>query len=105
MQRDVNARPSLGHQPVSWPARVLRYSGTGAFVAMFYSLILVAIMNAAPAMGPIWASTVSFFLCMPLGYVAHKLFSFPDRTFDAFQPIRFAVTTTLTFFTAVGGMS
>ncbi len=84
--------------------RVLRYGFAGVAVSVFYSLVVIACVSLFPSVRPTIASIIAFFVTLPVGYFAHGKISFSDRPYDAFQPLRFAASTTASFIIAVGGM-
>jgi putative flippase GtrA len=56
---------------------------------------------------PITATTSSilaFIITLPVAYLSHARFSFSDRAYDTFQPLRFALTTAASFVVSTGGM-
>ena len=61
-------------------------------------------MNLPVAVNPVLASAIAFVVTMPVGWFAHSSFSFADRSFDRFQPLRFAVSNGAAFSAAAGGM-
>ena len=84
--------------------RVARYGGVGLGVSLFYSLAVIACVDYWPRIGPTLASVIAFIIALPIAYFAHRNISFFDSQRDAFQPLRFAVTTAASFVLAVGGM-
>jgi putative flippase GtrA len=84
--------------------RVGRYVGVGLPVSLFYSLAVIACVHFWPPTGPTLASLIAFIVTLPISYFAHRNISFFDSQRDAFQPLRFAVTTAMSFVLAVGGM-
>jgi putative flippase GtrA len=76
----------------------------GLGVSLFYSLAVIACVHFWPPIGPTVASAIAFFVTLPIAYLAHRNVSFFDSQRDAFQPLRFAVTTGASFVLAVGGM-
>ena len=84
--------------------RVGRYGGVGLAVSLFYSLVVIACVHFWPPLGPTLASVIGFIVTVPIAYLAHRNISFFDSRRDAFQPLRFAVTTAASFVLAVGGM-
>lgn len=84
--------------------RVLRYGCVGLAVSLFYSLGVIACVHCWPPLGPTLASVIAFIVTLPIGYFAHRNISFFDSESDAFQPLRFAITTAASFVLAVGGM-
>ena len=84
--------------------RVTRYGGVGLAVSLFYSLAVIACVHLWPPLGPTLASAIAFIITLPIAYFAHRNISFFDSKRDAFQPLRFAVTTAASFVLAVGGM-
>jgi putative flippase GtrA len=84
--------------------RVLRYGCVGVAISLFYSLAVIVCMQMLNSISPTMASIVGFIIVVPVAYLAHGWFSFSDRPYDTFQPLRFAVTTTTSFIIAVGGM-
>ena len=84
--------------------RVTRYGIVGLAVSLVYSLAVIACVHLWPRLGPTLASAIAFIISLPIAYFAHKNISFFDSQRDAFQPLRFAVTTAASFVLAVGGM-
>ena len=84
--------------------RVLRYGCVGVAISLFYSFAVIACMQVLRPITPTMASVVGFIIVVPVAYLAHGRVSFADRPFDAFQPMRFAFSTTTSFIVAVGGM-
>jgi len=84
--------------------RVARYGCVGVVVSLFYSLAVIACVQFWPTIGPTLASVIAFIVTLPIAYFAHRNISFFDSHRDAFQPLRFAVTTAASFVLAVGGM-
>ena len=71
---------------------------------MFYSADVIAGVHLIPAISPTIVSMFAFVLAVPFSYAAHRMVTFADRPRDALQPLRFVVSTGLSFFVAVGGM-
>ena len=84
--------------------RVGRYGCVGLAVSLFYSLAVIACVHFWPSIGPTLASAIAFIITVPIAYFAHRNISFFDSQRDAFEPLRFAVTTAASFVLAVGGM-
>jgi len=84
--------------------RLMRYGFVAVGVSLFYSGAVIALVNLNLVASPTFASVVAFLLTMPVGWLAHGSFSFGDRPFDRFQPLRFAVANGGSFSAAVGGM-
>lgn len=83
--------------------RVLRYGGVGLALSVIYSLAMIAAVQV-PWFGPTMASVLAFAIVLPISWFAHGTITFGDRARDAFQPLRFVLSTTATFVLAVGGM-
>ena len=83
--------------------RMVRYGGVGVAVSVIYSLVVIAVVQV-PRVGPTMASILAFGIVLPMAWFAHRNISFGDREGDAFQPLRFALSTTASFIVAVGGM-
>jgi putative flippase GtrA len=81
--------------------RVGRYGCVGLAVSLCYSLAVIACVHF---IDPTTASIVAFIITLPIGYLAHRGITFSDSKHDAFQPLRFALTTATSFALAVGGM-
>jgi putative flippase GtrA len=79
----------------------MRYGCVGLSLALLYSLTVIACVRFVD---PTAASVIAFFVTLPIGYLAHNSISFYDSRNDAFQPLRFAVTTAASFVISVGGM-
>lgn len=84
--------------------RVGRYGCVGVVVSLVYSLGVISCVHFWPPLGPTLASVIAFIVTLPIGYIAHRNISFFDSESDAFQPLRFAVTTAASFVLAIGGM-
>jgi putative flippase GtrA len=84
--------------------RILRYGGVGVVISLIYSLAVVAAMHVLRPIGPTMASILAFGTVLPMSWLAHGRISFGDRPRDAFQPLRFALSTTASFVIAVAGM-
>jgi putative flippase GtrA len=84
--------------------RVLRYGGVGLAISLIYSLAVIAAVNVLHPIGPTMASVLAFGVVLPMSWLAHGRISFGDRPRDAFQSLRFALSTTASFVVAVGGM-
>ena len=84
--------------------RVQRYGCVGLAISLFYSVVVIACVHFVHSINPTIASIIAFIVTLPIGYLAHGNVSFFDRSYDAFEPLRFAVTTTTSFIVAVGGM-
>lgn len=84
--------------------RILRYGGVGLAVSLIYSLAVIVAVHVLRPIGPTAASVLAFGIILPMSWLAHGRISFGDRPRDAFQPLRFALTTTASFVIAVGGM-
>jgi putative flippase GtrA len=97
-------RRAAWHAAPPWLRRVTRYGGVGIAVSVFYSLAVIACVHLWPSLGPTLASAVAFIITLPVAYFAHRNISFFDSQRDAFEPLRFAVTTASSFVLAVGGM-
>jgi putative flippase GtrA len=84
--------------------RILRYGGVGVAISLIYSLAVIAAVHVLQPIGPTLASVLAFGIVLPISWLAHGRISFGDRPRDAFQPLRFALSTTASFVIAVGGM-
>ena len=84
--------------------RILRYGGVGVAISLLYSAAVIAAVHVLRPIGPTLASVLAFGAVLPISWLAHGRVSFGDRPRDAFQPLRFAVSTTASFVIAVGGM-
>ena len=84
--------------------RIGRYGCVGVAVSLLYSLAVIACVRFWPSIGPTLASVIAFIVISPIAYFAHRNVTFFDSQRDAFQPLRFAVTTAASFVLAVGGM-
>jgi putative flippase GtrA len=95
----------LRPETVPAPAlRVLRYGCVGLAISLIYSLAVIAAVHVLHPIGPTMASVLAFAVVLPLSWLAHGRISFGDRPRDAFQPLRFALSTTASFAVAIGGM-
>ncbi len=94
----------LARQTPAFLRRVLRYGCVGLAISLLYSLAVIACMQAWQPISPTLASVAAFVATLPAAYLAHRRVSFRDRRFDAYQPLRFAVSTAASFALAVGGM-
>lgn len=84
--------------------RVLIYGCVGLAVSLFYSLVVILLMQFPSSVSPTVASIVAFIVTLPAAYLSHAKVSFSDRSFDSFQPLRFALTTAASFVVSTGGM-
>jgi len=84
--------------------RILRYGVVGLIVSVVYSLAVVLAVGWLPSHDPTLASGLTFVVVLPIAFLAHRYVSFFDAPRDAFQPLRFAITTCSTFLISVGGM-
>jgi putative flippase GtrA len=84
--------------------RVMRYGCVGLAISLLYSFAVIACMRMLHPISPTAASVVAFLITLPISYLAHGRVSFSDRSYDTFQPLRFALSTTTAFIIAVGGM-
>ena len=104
---------SLGS--VSWTAqlrrfgaptlrRVMVYGCVGLAVSLFYSLAVIAFVWLLHPIRPTMASLLAFIVTLPIAYLSHANLSFADRSYDTFQPLRFALSTAASFVISIGGM-
>jgi putative flippase GtrA len=84
--------------------RVFRYGCVGLAISLLYSLAVIACVQVFHQISPTVASVVSFIITLPMAYSAHSRVSFPDRSHDTFQPLRFALSAITSLVVAVGGM-
>jgi putative flippase GtrA len=85
--------------------RIARYGFAGLAVSVFYSLLVAVLCVWSPLrISPTLASVAAFFATLPVGWFAHSCWSFGDRQFERSQPVRFLVTNSVSFVTAVSGM-
>ncbi|HEV2098884.1 MAG TPA: GtrA family protein [Stellaceae bacterium] len=84
--------------------RILRYGFVGLIVSVVYSLAVILVVGWLPTHDATLASGLVFIALLPIAYLGHRYVSFLDATRDAFQPLRFAITTSSTFLIAIGGM-
>ena len=84
--------------------RVGRYGCVGVAVSVFYSLAVIACVRGLHPITPTEASVIAFVLTLPVSYLAHGRVTFADRPADKFQPLRFGLSTAMSFVVAVGGM-
>ena len=84
--------------------RVVKYGCVGFAVSLFYSLAVIAFVWQWHSISPTMASILAFIVTLPVAYLAHANFSFADRSYDTFQPLRFALSTAATFIVSTGGM-
>ncbi len=84
--------------------RVLIYGCVGVAVSLFYTVALISCMSLLQPISPTNSSIVAFIITLPVAYVAHAKLSFADRSYDTFQPLRFALSTAATFVVSTGGM-
>ena len=67
--------------------------------------MVIACVHVLPAVSATIDSLPwAFIFAIPFSYAAHRLVTFADRPHDAFQPLRFVVSTAMSFLVAVGGM-
>jgi putative flippase GtrA len=84
--------------------RMARYGCVGLVVSIFYSLLVIALVNLHLGLTPTMAVVAAFAVTLPIGYLVHGAVSFHDRPYDPMQPLRFAISTTTNFTVMVGGM-
>ena len=84
--------------------RVLVYGCVGVAVSLFYSLAIVFFLWLLHPISPTMSSILAFLITLPLAYLSHSRFTFSDRSSDAFQPLRFALSTAASFVISTGGM-
>jgi putative flippase GtrA len=84
--------------------RILRYSFVGLSMSAAYSLAVVLLVRVMAPASPTVCSVLAFIVMMPIAFISHGRVSFSDRPRDAFQPMRFVVSTASSFVIAVGGM-
>jgi putative flippase GtrA len=83
---------------------IIRYGVTGLAISIVYSagvVLLVALMGSESAT---LASVLAFIAVAPIAYAAHRYITFFDASRDAWQPLRYAVTTTSSFLVTTVGM-
>lgn len=83
--------------------RIMLYGVVGASASIFYSALIVVLVNAT-ALRPTAASALAFFLTIPASFTLHRALPFADRPRDPHQAARFALTNVSSFLLAVGGM-
>jgi putative flippase GtrA len=83
--------------------RVFVYGCVGVAVSLFYSLVVIACVRLHPV-NPTLAGVAAFAISVPVAYLAHARVSFSDSSYDRFQPLRFAVSTAISFMLSIGGM-
>ncbi len=81
--------------------RVGRYGCVGVAVSVFYSLAVIACVRGLHPITPTEASVIAFVLTLPVSYLAHGRVTFADRPADKFQPLRFGLSTAMSFIVAV----
>lgn len=84
--------------------RILRYGCVGVAISVIYSVAVIVAVHVLAPIGPTLASVLAFGIVLPVSWLAHGRISFGDRPRDAFQKLRFVVSTTASFVIAVGGM-
>jgi putative flippase GtrA len=84
--------------------RIVIYGCVGVAVSMFYSVAVIACVALLHPISPTLASVIAFVISVPVAYLAHANLSFSDRTYDRFQPLRFAFSTAASFVVSIGGM-
>jgi putative flippase GtrA len=82
----------------------LIYGCVGITVSAFYSLAVVVCVNLLRPISPTLASVVAFAISVPVAYLAHAKVSFADSAYDRLQPLRFAISTAISFVLSIGGM-
>jgi putative flippase GtrA len=104
---DADARTLLARfMRLASPAlrRILVYGCVGVAISVFYSFTAISFVWLLYPIRPVIASIVAFVFTVPVAYLAHAKLSFSDRSYDKFQPSRFAMLTTLSFVVSIGGM-
>jgi len=84
--------------------RILRYGCVGIATSLLYSILVIVCIHVFQTISPTIVSLLAFIFAIPFSYAAHRLVTFEDRPHDAFQPLRFVVSTAMSFLVAVGGM-
>lgn len=84
--------------------RVLRYGAIGGSVSIIYTVGVMFLVEVVHFSNPTVASVTAFVTVLPLSYLLHAHFTFADATHDSFQPMRFAVITTVNFAISAVGM-
>jgi putative flippase GtrA len=93
--------PSRRSDLVKEAAQFVRYGIVGVLLMFAYlglALLLVTVFGLAP----IWASPLSFVLCVPLAYLGQSIVVFRARWGDRAQQTRFLATTIMGFIIASG---
>ena len=83
---------------------IIRYGMIGIAISIVYSagvVFLVALMGSESAT---LASVLVFVAVAPIAYAAHRYVTFFDASRDAWQPLRYAVTTISSFLVTTAGM-
>jgi putative flippase GtrA len=96
--------PGLGSLALPAVRRVLVYGCVGIAVSLFYSFALVFFLWLLHPISPTVASILAFIITLPVAYLSHAKVSFSDRSYDTFQPLRFALSTAAAFVVSTGGM-
>lgn len=84
--------------------RMFVYACVGGLVSLLYSFFVILCVQIVRPLSPTVGSVVAFALFIPVAYFMHAKVSFSDRSYDAFQPLRFAFSTTASFVVSIGGM-
>ena len=94
----------LARRVLPYARRVLVYGCVGIAVSAFYSLAVIASVTLLRPVSPTLASVVAFAICVPVAYLAHAKVSFAGSAYDHFQPLRFVISTAVSFVVSIGGM-
>ncbi len=89
--------------------QILRYGIAGSTVAVLFSGAVIVLVHVLPAAGPIGASMLAFCLIQPVGYLVHRLVSFPDAGTTVHEQnksrLRFVIVNLGGFVIVTGGMA
>jgi putative flippase GtrA len=75
-----------------------RYAVAGVLISIGYTITVILLVEAVPALSPSWASVISFVVWTPVSYIGHRDFTFrSDSGPAAHAPLKFFLTFALRF--------
>ena len=83
---------------------VVRYAVVGLAISLVYSVGVVLLVALLSSRNATLASMLAFIGVAPIAYIAHRYLTFFNASHDAWQPLRFAITTTSSFLVVTIGM-
>lgn len=90
-------------------ARIIRYGVSGVTISLFFSLAVIGFVRLSPRIGPVGATVLAFCVVQPIGYVIHRVVTFPDAAVGGARTraslLRFFATNIGSLALATGGMA